>query len=63
MGDEVYFTDPNYKSVVVNIEEDDDTIIMMSSVGKWHVNKPSVLHKTGKHYDIQSILNGLKESN
>lgn len=58
-GDEVYYLDHNYKSIVTSVE--DGVAVMITNNGKWSTCNTEELHKTGKHYDIESILNGLKE--
>lgn len=59
VGDEVYYLDHNHKTVVTSVE--DGVAVMFSSNGKWSTCITEGLHKTGKHYDIESILNGLKD--
>lgn len=59
VGDEVYYLDHNYKSIVTCVE--DGVAVMITNNGKWSTCNTEELHKTGKHYDIESILNGLKE--
>lgn len=59
VGDEVYYLDSTHKSVVTSIT--DGNVVCITAAGKWAINNVSELHKTGKHYDIQSILDGLKE--
>jgi len=59
VGDEVYCLDHNYKSIVTSVE--DGVAVMITNNGKWSTCNTEELHKTGKRYDIESILNGLKE--
>ena len=59
VGDEVYYLDHNYKSIVTRVE--DGVAVMITNNGKWSTCNTEELHKTGKRYDIESILNGLKE--
>ena len=59
VGDEVYYLDSTYKSVVTAIT--DGNVVCITAAGKWAINNVSELHKTGKHYDIQSILDSLKD--
>lgn len=59
VGDEVYFVDSNHKRVVTAII--DGAAVQFTETGKWAVDDVDKLHKTGKHYDIQSILDGLGE--
>ena len=64
VGDEVYFADSNYKRVVTAIITENGKnpqAVQFSSSGRWVIDDVKDLHKTGKRYDIQSILDGLKE--
>ena len=61
VGDEVYLFNSSYKHVVIYIDVEADIANIISSSGNNTTVSPSILHKTGKHYDIKSILNQLKE--
>lgn len=64
VGDEVYFADSNHKRVVTAIITENGKnpqAVQFSSSGRWAIDDVKDLHKTSKHYDIQSILDGLKE--
>ena len=64
VGDEVYFSDSKHKRVVTAIITENGKIpqaVQFSSSGRWVIDDVIDLHKTDKHYDIQSILDGLKE--
>lgn len=59
VGDEVYFLDENYKSVVTCVA--DNYAVMITQIGKWSVEDVKKIHKTGKHFDeIEKVLNLLK---
>lgn len=60
VGDEVYYLDENYKSVVTSVSE--DTAVMITQNGKWAVNYVKKLHRTGRHFDtIEEVLKQLQE--
>ena len=60
VGDEVYYLDKHFHYVVTYIDEQNIAIIL-SQYGKYGTVNVVNLHKTGKHYDIESMLNQLKE--
>ena len=64
VGDEVVSTLSKTPYIVVSFGEYDDgalTACEFDSHGFWHGNELSELHKTGKHYDIDKILEEMKE--
>lgn len=64
VGDEVVSTLSKTPYIVVSFGEYDDgalTACGFDSHGFWHGNELSELHKTGKHYDIDKILEEMKE--
>ena len=63
IGDEVFFLDKDYRSVVTAV--DDDQIVYLTQTGKWGVYNgmfdERIIHKTGKHYpEIAEILHKLR---
>lgn len=64
VGDEVTSTLSKTTYTVVSFGEYEDgalTVCGFDSHGVWHGNELSELHKTGKHYDIDRILEEMKK--
>ena len=61
VGDEVYSDAFETKGVITHITPDGDTVAIMNDGYTMIRQGTCGLRKTGKHYDIQSILDGLRE--
>jgi len=60
VGDEVYQLDKNYTYIVTNT--DDKIACFFSRTGHWGCRSISELHKTGRHFPIQEILDAMKNN-
>lgn len=61
VGDEVYFLDPNDKSVVTCVDKENRMAVILTIRGKCASIRFSDAHKTGRHFDeIPQLLGKLK---
>ena len=61
VGDEVYFIDPNDKSVVTFVDEEKRTVVILTIRGKYSILRFCDAHKTGRHFDeVEQLLGKLE---
>lgn len=60
VGDEVYFVDPNDKSVVTFVDKETKRVTILTTRGKYASIRFSDAHKTGRHFDeLEQLLSKL----